>query len=239
MQNSLTKRSLALGAVCMVSLVSIALSQAGGTFERAQAQVIKDQTQQILSRSEYRPRRTALEWLGDMFDSWTPKLRIRSGWGYMLLWFVLGWCVLALVAILGHFLWTAALFLGAKQKTGLASRQASFAESHFDKSYEVLLEMAAQSAQKHQYREAIGFQTLAAIKWLDSLRIISFHESKTNGDYLREYRSEAPGETDFRDMLRLSELALYAGALCNSQTYQSMKQLMERMPTHADKDTQI
>jgi len=166
-------------------------------------------------------------------------MRIQSRWGSVLFWIVMVWCVLTLVAILAHFLWTAALFVGAKQGTGLASLQASSADSHFDKSHEELLRLASQCALKHQYREAIGFQTLAAIKWLDSLKILSFHESKTNGDYLREYRLEAPGQTDFRDMLRLSELALYAGTLCNSQTYQTMKQLMERMHTHADQDAQI
>lgn len=227
--------------VCLVtvSLTSIALSQSESFFERPHAQVIKDQAQDILSRPEYRPRRTALEWLSDMFHSWAPKMRIRSRWVSVLFWIIMVWCVLTLLAILAHFVWTAALFVGAKQKAGLAFLEGPSAHCHFEKSYEELLQMASECALKQQYREAIAFQTLAAIKWLDSLKILSFHEAKTNGDYLREYRPEAPGQADFRDMVRLSELALYAGTLCDSQTYKTMNQLIGRMHTHGDQDTQI
>ena len=234
----------AAGRICsvclvVVSLASLALAQSESAFERPQAQVIKDQAQQILSRSEYRPRRTALEWLSDMLHSWAPKMRIRSRWVSVLFWIIMVWCVLTLVAILAHFLWTAALFVGAKQKAGLPSLEGLSADYHFDKSHEELLQLASQCALQQQYREAIGFQTLAAIKWLDTLKILSFHASKTNGDYLREYRPEAPGQADFRDMLRLSELALYAGTFCNDQTYQAMNQLIGRMHTHGDQDLQI
>jgi hypothetical protein len=218
--------------VVIVSLTSVALGQADRPYERPEAQVIKDQAQHILSQSEYRAQRTFTEWLADTLLSWAPKMNIKSRWGSVLFWIFITWCLLTLLAILIHFLWTVSLFIGGNRKADAPLLSVSSLESHFDKSYEDLLNVASQCARNHQYREAIGFQTLAVIKWLDALKILAFHASKTNGDYLREYQTDSPGRPDFQKIVRLSELALYAGTRCNDQTYHDMGQLMEHL-THA------
>jgi hypothetical protein len=61
------------------------------------------------------------------------------------------------------------------------------------------------------------------------MSIVRFHESKTNGDYIREYPSGYAGRDEFRKFVLMFEQTIYGGLRSSGQIYRQMNSLMEHI----------
>ncbi|NQT20660.1 MAG: DUF4129 domain-containing protein, partial [Planctomycetes bacterium] len=75
----------------------------------------------------------------------------------------------------------------------------------------------------------IGLMMVALLRWLERADVLRFHQSKTNGDYVREYPQQGPGGGDFRKFALDFDAAVYGGALCDRRSYEHMNIIFERI----------
>ena len=205
-------------------------------YDRADADTIKTLTNQILSTKDLAPRKTFGQWLMEKFTQWKgPNLNLHHGWIGIIFWIIIIWCVLTLIAILVHFIWTISKLIGSKVNLNANSLGISNGTIKIS-SYTQLYQMAQDFASNGMFREAIGTMTAALLRWLDSMEIVSFHESKTNGDYIREYSADSLGKNEFRKFINISDQTLYGNNPCNSQIYDNMNSLMEHIRDSVTKE---
>ena len=96
-------------------------------------------------------------------------------------------------------------------------------------SYDELIKEMRELAGRGAYRKAIGLMMVALLHWLEKADVLRFHQSKTNGDYVREYPSQHAGEEDFRTFALDFDAAVYGGALCDRRAYEYMNVVFERI----------
>ncbi|MHC4543466.1 MAG: DUF4129 domain-containing protein [Planctomycetota bacterium] len=203
-------------------------------FERVDAETIKMHTRQILSDNRFSPRKTFWQWLIEKLSKWEgPRLGLGTGWAKFVLWFVFFWCILTLVAILIHLIWTILILISSRVSSSRVPRLVG-CESLGAKSFEELCKIAQELAGKRAFREAIGTLMLALLRWLDSGSLIRFHESKTNGDYIREYPTAHPSCKDFKKFVIAFEQTVYGGLQVDGQVYRQMNFLLEQIRNHAN-----
>ena len=194
---------------------------------RADADTIKLLTHQILSEKDFTPRKTFWQWLEEkLFKLRRPKLNLGQGWTNIICWIIIIWCILTLIAILIHFIWTICVLIRTNVNSSAVKRTKG-SQSVKVTSFEELYKMTQELARKGEFREAIGMMTIALLRWLESIDIVRFHESKTNGDYFREYPSDYAGRDEFRRFVLLFEQTIYGGIQSNGQIYRQMNSLME------------
>jgi hypothetical protein len=201
------------------------------SFERADVDTIRMHTRQILSEPHLAPRKTFWQWLEEKFSKWEkPDLHMGSGWGKLIQSVFVIWAVLTLVAILIHVIWTACVLIwpGALRRNVTA---APGAEAIKITSFEELYKLAQALAEKEAFYEAVSMMMVAMIRLLDSIGIVHFHESKTNGDYLREYPSGLTSRNEFRTFVLIFERTVYGRFHCDRQIYGQMNSLMEQIRT--------
>ena len=109
--------------------------------------------------------------------------------GRFIAWAVAAWCLLSLLAILGDLGWTIWLLVRPRESSSMAELPGS-SERYENASFEQLWERSAELARAGEFRAAIGVLLVALLHRLDALKVLHFHKSKTNGEYVREY----PGE---------------------------------------------
>lgn len=196
---------------------------------RADAETIKLLTHQILSEKDFAPRKTFWQWLEEkLFKLKGPKFNLGQGWTTIICWIIIIWCILTLIAILIHFIWTICVLIRTNvNSSDIKSTKGS--QSVKVTSFEELYKMTQELAKNGAFHEAISMMTIALLRWLDSINIVSFHESKTNGDYFREYPSDYAGRDEFRQFVLLSEKTIYGGLHSNGQIYRQMNSLMEQI----------
>lgn len=198
-------------------------------FDRADVETIKMHTGQILSEPALASRKTFWQWLGDKFSRWKrPNLDLGSGWATFIRSVILIWCVLALLAILAHLIWTIRLLVWPNRHRQNAITGSSSIAVKIT-SFEELYKMAQELAEKGAFAEAISLLILALLRLLDSVGTIRFHESKTNGDYVREYPSDHVGRNEFRRFVLIFEQTIYGSFRGDRQTYSQMNSLMEHI----------
>ena len=220
------------GIVSLSPRVSRADEVAGreiSQFDRADVDTIKMHTRQILSEPDLAARKTFWQWLGGKLPKGRlPSLNLRSGWAKFIVWILLIWCVLTLVAILAHLIWTVGLLVWPNtRRQDVMSGSGS--ERVRSMSFEELYERARELAEKGAFAEAISFMIAALLRLLDSVGTIRFHESKTNGDYVREYPSDHVGRNEFRQFVMVFEQTIYGRLHGDRQTYSKMNSLMEQI----------
>ena len=200
-------------------------------FERADANAIRLYTRQILSEPNLAPRKTFWQWLKEKFSKWEkPDLQVGSGWG-KLLWSVLViWAVLTLVAILVHAIWTVRVLIWPSALRRNATGAPS-SETVPIISFEELYKTAQALAEKEAFYEAISMMMVAMLRLLDSIGIVHFHESKTNGDYVREYPSGLTYRNEFKKFVLIFEQTVYGRFHCDRRTYGQLNSLMEQIHT--------
>lgn len=203
-------------------------------YERPDAETIKMHTRQILSDIRFSPRKTFWQWLIDKLARWKgPKLDLGTGWAKFIFWVVFFWCVLTLVAILIHLIWTIHILISSRTISSRVHRHIG-RESLGAKSFKELCKIAQELAGKQAFREAIGILMLALLRWLDSGSLIRFHESKTNGDYIREYPTAHPSCKDFKKFVNAFEHTIYGGLQVDGQVYRQMNFLLEHICNHVN-----
>jgi hypothetical protein len=198
-------------------------------FERADVDTIRMHTRQILSEPDLAPRKTFWQWLTEKFSKWDkPDLRVGSGWSKLIWSIFVVWAILTLVAILIHALWTVRVLIWPGGPHDNAT-VAPGSESVKITSFEELYEMARTLAEKEAFCEAISVMMVAMLRLLDSIGIVRFHESKTNGDYIREYPPSLISRNEFKKFVLTFEQVVYGRFNCDRQTYWQMNSLMEHI----------
>ncbi|HSW02439.1 MAG TPA: DUF4129 domain-containing protein [Sedimentisphaerales bacterium] len=198
-------------------------------YERPDAQAIKDHTRQILSDPQFAPRKTFAQWLQEKLRRWDrPDVRLPRGIGTFLLWAVIAWCLLTLLAIFIHLLWTIWVLFRRPQTSGIPL-EAEGSVLYERWSFEQLWQKSQDLAQRGAYRDAAGVLLLALLRRLDASRVLRFHTSKTNGEYLREYPAQSPGRSQFTQLVAAFERSIYGGLEVPRQTYETMNSLAERI----------
>jgi hypothetical protein len=209
--------------------VAIASAGQASQYERPEAQAIKDCTREILSDPQFAPRKTFGQWLREKFRKWGgPHARLPKGIGEFLLWAVIAWCLLTLLAIFIHFIWT--IWMLARRPQGPRMAVAGDGSILYEQlSFEQLWQKSRELAQRGAYRDAAGVLLMALLRRLEAFHVLRFHTSKTNGEYLREYPGQAPGRPQFVQFVAAFERSIYGGLEIPKQTYETMTSLAERI----------
>ena len=196
-------------------------------FERADVETIKMHTKQILSEPALASRKTFRQWLLEKFSKWKrPDIDLGSGWATLIWSVILIWCVLTLSAIIVHLVWTICLYIRPnKYRNNVVTSPGS--KPTINLSFEELYKKAQELADKGAFSEAISALLSGLLRLLDSAGTICFHESKTNGDYIREYPRNLVGQNEFRKFILIFEQTIYGRFYCDRQTFSQLNYLME------------
>lgn len=203
-------------------------------YERPDAQTIRAETRRVLSDPRFAPRWSFWDWLGEkMGGGYTP--RPAPGFVTFLGWVLRILGALAILAILALVVWA---ILVAWQ--GWARRPArGAARSHADvvrtASLDKLFEMMRRAVARGDYSEAASLMMIALLRWLSNRKIVHLHDSKTNGDYVREYPVELQSRDLFRRFVLAFDATVYGGRACGHQDYQTLDTLFHGIRSDADK----
>ncbi len=197
-------------------------------YERPEAETIEKVTHEIATDPKFLPQKTFMQWLSDKLASWDrPDLNISEGVGRIIYWIIVIWCIGALIAILAHLIWTISLAVRPGRTQPGTTNVIKALEAIT--SPEQLWARSRELAGTGQFREAMGALLLALLRQLEQQRIVRFHRSKTNGEYVTEYRRDLAGHGDFSDFVRTFERIIYGGLPVARQTYESMTKVAERI----------
>ena len=182
--------------------------------------------QEIVSDPRYAPRKTFWQWLTEKLAKWGGP-RLPRGVKDFLVWSVATWCILTLLAILAHFVWT--IWLLMRPQRGSATDLPGDSEDYESASFEQLWERSAELARAGAFRAAIGVLLVAVLRRLDALKILRFHKSKTNGEYVREYPGQLAGRREFVQFVVAFERNVYGGFEIAKPTYDTMSTLARQV----------
>jgi len=226
--------AFALLCICLSPLLLSAFEQGtrppdeGPPSERIQTVV-----GEILSDPRFAPRKSFWQWLREKLAAWElPGRALGSGWAPIVVWILTIWCVLALLAILGHLLWTLSQFLPRRSAASRARHVRLRPEAIKSLSYEELRDRMARLAERGQFRGAVRVMMLGLVRWLDDAGVFRFHLSKTNGDYVREYPGGRGGHEQFRRFALAFDALIYGGSRCGPTDYGRMLSAFQRIQDH-------
>jgi hypothetical protein len=195
---------------------------------------IRAEVQNILNDPRFAPRKTVWQWLNERFMSRDlPGLALPDWLKRVIVWTLLGWCVLSLLAILAHFIWTLVVVFGSGRTALRARSAAPLADRLRHRSFEELMTILQELAGRGELRNALGVMMLALLKLLDRAGALRFQDGKTNGEYVREYAPERPGHADVRRFVSQFESTVYGGQSCDLDGYRDMNRLFERIREYA------
>ena len=227
---------LALGWLAFAAAPAFAGARAGdqpapAPIERADAATIRGEVGEILADPRFAPRKDFLQWLGEKLTGWhLPD--VSTGMGEILVWILMIWCLLTLLAILGHIGWTFAVLLGNRRRSANGMGVGARGGREHELSYEELRERARALAAKGQFRQAVGVMMTALLRFLDRAGLLRFHQSKTNGDYVRECAAAGATAEEFRRFAGAVDALVYGGAACNSVSYRGVSSQFDRILSH-------
>lgn len=229
--------ALVVLAVAFGAFAGASLAAAGGgagaageaRFVRPDPETIHHEIDKILDDPRFAQRVSPFKrlkvWLNDLLS----ELRL----GGRTIWIiVIVWGGLALVAVIVHIAYHARLAL-RKPRHKASGLEFDDFERLKDKPYAELLAIMRRRAAKGRFREAIGVMMLALLRWLDDEELVMFHQSKTNGDYVREYRPSNAGRGEFGRFAVAFDGAVYGRSTCDRRTYDDMNELFEQVRQHA------
>jgi hypothetical protein len=220
---------LAVGVALTAAAPAKAASNRSTQYERPDAKTIKDHAQQILSDPQFAPHMTLRQWLAEKLKRWNRiNIHLPRGIATFLFWAVTVWCVLTLLAIFAHFVWTIGMLAGRPKNQGAAAGRDG-SKVYERMSFEQLWDRSRELAQRGSYRDAAGVLLQALLRRLEASRVLRFHASKTNGEYLREYPGQTPGRPQFAQFVAAFERSVYGGLEIPRQTYETMNSLAERI----------
>jgi hypothetical protein len=213
------------------------VSPAPGDYARADAQTIKTEVQRITSDPRFAPRRTFGQWLAQKLRNWDGP-HLSPGARIFIVRVVAIWCLLTLVAILVHLSWT--IWLLVRRGTSRTLPESSLdSEEYEGASFEQLWERSSELARAGAFRRATGVLLMALLWRLDALKVLSFHKSKTNGEYVREYPSRRAGRQEFLQFVALFERSIYGGRDVAQPAYDTMTTLAKQVLSHASQSAQV
>jgi hypothetical protein len=225
------------GVATAVPRARTAPVSAPADYARADAETIRSHLEDILSDPRFAAHKTLWEWLREKLRRWgVPDL--SPEWANFIAWAVAAWCLLSLLAILGDLGWTIWLLLRPEKRTSIAEVPGG-SERYENASFEQLWERSAGLARAGEFRAAIGVLLVALLRRLDTLKVLHFHKSKTNGEYVREYPGERAGRREFVQFITAFERSIYGGSEVAGPAYNTMSTLAQQVLRDASEKPQI
>ena len=213
----------------------IGAGQDGWSYGRADSPTIRDKARKILSSSRFAEKWSFQKWLAQQIQKLMSSLSDLSTAGHVVFWIVIVWCVLALLAILAHAVWT--IYLACRRTRSAPRPMLSSISERFGQfagmTYEQLLAEMERLAGAGEFGQAMVAMMLALLRRLEAVSLLSLHESKSNGDYVREYPQSRPERADFQRFVRSFDVAAYGGFSCNGNYFSQMKSLFQQVTSHA------
>ena len=214
-------------------LASASQAAPAAQYSRADAETIRREARDILSQQRFKPGMTFWQWLASRLKSLLgdiegPDLPGLGFVGTILSWVLRVVCLVALLAMIALLL---RAFLRLLEGRGGPSAAPLRQQIRFEDSasYEQLRDRIAQLASSGRFREAISLMMPAMVRYMERLGILSFHQSKTNGDYAREYPSQRPGREGFGRFVRTFDSVVYGQAACGREDYSHVAGLMQQV----------
>lgn len=200
--------------------------RAGEAYGGPPGETIQTEVGRILSEPRFAPRTTFWQWLAKKLSAW-EKPSVNPGVKKVVLWILVIWCVLALLAILCHLAWFLIRSLPGRGTRTTRGRR------HFERltpvTYGELHGRMERLAGRGMFRAAIRVMMVALVRWLDDASLLRSHQSKTNGDYVREYPREHAGYDLFRQFVLAFDVLIYGRADCGRADYQKMCAAFQRI----------
>ena len=203
-------------------------------YKRPDSQTIRAETHRILSDRRFAPRWSFGEWLRSKIGDWRIPY-LGSGFARVLGWALLILCALVILAVLALVAW--AILTAWRGRAGKPARGAepSHADVVRDASFDKLLEMMRRAAASGDYSKAASLAMLALLRWLSDRKIVHLHDSKTNGDYVREYPVELYSRDLFHRFVLAFDATVYGHRACGQQDYQTLSTLFHQIRSDAGK----
>ena len=206
-------------------------------YMRADAPTIQTHLQKILSDPRFAAHKTFWQWLGEKLVRWGGP-HLPEGIRKVIERVVIIWCVLTLLAIFAHLAWTIWLLV-RPQTSSPGAELPPGSENYENASCEQLWQRSAELARTGAFRAAVGLLLVALVRGLDALKVLRFHKSKTNGEYVREYSSQRGGRREFVQFVIAFERSIYGGSEVARSAYDTMTALARQVLTDASQKSQI
>lgn len=207
-----------------------------GTDSVAEPARVRAAIAEVLARKEFADlhadpnafSRWLVEWIESLLRRISSAIK---GLPHLVLWVIVAWMVLTLLAILAHLVYTLWKFLGGAGRPSLAGPSArrpagellGIRDLDFDSVYADACRLLAAgewlAATKHLY--------VAAILWLDRQGWIAFRPAKTNRDYLGELQSRSHLQGPFRRLTEGFESIVYGGQSATASAARDMAGTVE------------
>jgi len=237
---------LAVGAFAFALLCALTpAARAGGQQQQAAVyshpdpDAVRQEVHDILSDPRYAPRKTFMQWLLERLSRIHRPDRPASGWKKVFWWIVLIWCGLTIIAIVGHILWQLASLLGIRIGGRLRRAGVRRARTPQLESLEQIQARVRELAARRAFQEAVSAMMLALVRWLEHAGLLAFHNSKTSGDYVREYPMTGPGRDEFCEFALAFDRIAYAGEPCDRAAYSQADNLFQRVLKHVEQQPQV
>lgn len=218
---------------------------AAARYERPDPTVVRDAIRAILSDPQFSTKRRAnpwvvlQRWLARRIGRFFRSAALAGGLGTVLLWFLTVWCALALLAILGHMIWS--LLAAWHPWRTMVSRAGGWPGSPCaaERTFEELVAEMRKLAEQGRFDRAIGLMMGALLRRLSDLGLLTYDESKVNGEYVREYPRERAGRSSFRRFVLSFDTTIYGRGVCNRATYEAMGTLFDQIRSDVDKRPKV
>ena len=187
---------------------------------------VRATTEAILKDARFAPQSSFWQWFTGLFSaSRPPELAHLGLWGELILWGVLLWAVLTLLAIAGHVIWS----IRAATRRPTITSAAPDLVPVVPPSAELLERRARERAGAGAHREAVTQLMLALLERLQRARLIATQEGKTNGDYLREISRTSPVAAAFARFSTLADVCLYGALPVGDPEFQRLVEIYEEV----------
>ena len=192
--------------------------------------------EEVLARPEFADlhadphalQRLIAQWFLSLFERIHSVIRHLPPW---LLWIIVAWMVLTLLAILAHLIYTLWKLLGGLSRPSAAGSSARRRGMELlgirDLNFDSVYAEACRLMTAGDWLAATRYYYVAAILWLDRQGAIAFRPSKTNGDYLGELRAQTGLQGPFGRLTERFESIIYAGQAATAATSRDMADILE------------
>jgi hypothetical protein len=187
--------------------------------------------QRVYARPEFRPE-TREGWLYRLYTWWegvqhafwdaVARLQILERTAPVLFWVIIGWLVVAAVAILAHLAVTARDAWRTREEAEARGAAAAHAGTR-PRTAQDWDDEARRAADGGRLREAAVATYQALLLRLDSRGVVRFDPAKTPGDYRRETRRHPGAGAAFGGFLRLFEPVAFGGRSLDGGAYQRLR----------------
>jgi hypothetical protein len=179
-------------------------------------------------------------WLRRWFDSLARAIdRVVSATPEWVVWVLVIWMVGTLVAILLHLVWTLWVTMGGPGSRSSRSDEAEGPHEWLgvrDLRFESVLDRARRLRAEGRWAEAVRYAYVAGLLWLRDRRRITYHQSKTSRDFIREVSGDAQTRLLLSKMTAAFESVAYRGADATAADAAAVSESLDRL-THDARTT--